>query len=214
MMEGQALTATSRSGDPDFPGVVRQVSDGWRVAVNPDGTRYQLQKLAATHAGDAWVPIRSYASLSALLSAQASKVEGLAVACKGLPAIPAKASPKLKSARAEIKAAYTATDWRRNDYGRNIRRDGNIRLVVDPACAEYRLQWITSGEHRAGGSDNWRTIRKSAYLSDLLSHLFESAYLSDDRENREALQVRASALCDGFPEWVGDGLWPALPERP
>ena len=41
-----------------------------------------------------------------------------------------------------------------------------------------------------------------------------AAFLADDRENREALQVRASALCEGFPEWVGDGLWPVLPERP
>jgi len=113
MMEGQALTASSRNSDPDFPGVLRIVSERHRVAVNPDGTRYQVQQRIDAPEGQVWVP-RAYASLSALLKAQASKVQGLALACKGLPENPCEAlPPKLRAERAAVLQAFQATDTRR-----------------------------------------------------------------------------------------------------
>ena len=33
----------TRMGDSDYPGALRPVGEGWRVAVSPDGRRYRLQ---------------------------------------------------------------------------------------------------------------------------------------------------------------------------
>lgn len=216
MMEGKALTASSRNSDPDFPGVLRIVSERHRVAVNPDGTRYQLQQRIETPQGAVWVP-RSYASLSALLKAQASKVEGLVIACKGLPDDPAQAMPDLQERRAALLERFAATDWRRQDYGRAVRQDGNIRLAVDPDATVYRLQWIGQDEFMSGGSDSWVTQFQSPFLSDVADFIRRRVYEAEKGpfgQCKADMAPRVLALLDGFPEHVSEGQWPHLPERP
>jgi hypothetical protein len=113
------------------------VSERHRVAVNPDGTRYQVQQRIQTPQGEVWVP-RAYASLSALLKAQASKVEGLAIACKGLPEKPSEAVPlKLRAGRAAVLQAIQASDTRRKSNerkkaARTARHKPQVGAVAGP----------------------------------------------------------------------------------
>lgn len=93
-----------RMSDGDYPGVLRCFGSELRLVVSPDGGRYRLQPLAGD--GVSWASPGAWAAarLSTLLAKCGSLVEGLAVACEGLPDNPALALPDLVAARVALVA--------------------------------------------------------------------------------------------------------------
>jgi len=219
-MNGKALNVAARMTDPDWPGVVCLVSDDVRLAVNAAGTRYALQRRRVTDDGFEVWPGVSFATLCKLVAKHGPLIEGLAVACEGLPDDPAFVSPDLQESRSLLLAQFAATDWRREDYGRVASRDGNLRVVVDPDATVYRVQRVDRHEFLAGPCDNWRTIFISPYVETWRNWLFDMVFDTElgpkgfavrDKSTVAALVDR---LCDGLPPDVSDGLWPVLPPRP
>lgn len=108
------LGRSVRMSDGDYPGVLRCFGDEMRLAVTPDGRRYYLQPLAGDGVSWASPGALGASRLSMLLAKCAALVEGLAVACEGLPENPALALPDLVAARvalvAEIASERTAAD--------------------------------------------------------------------------------------------------------
>lgn len=95
--------------DSDYPGVLRQVSDGWRLVVSPDGRRYRLQALVQVAYRDEWASLVHLQgmTLAVLLQRAGDEVEGLASACEGLPENPALAAPEFVAKRkAQVARVY------------------------------------------------------------------------------------------------------------
>lgn len=209
------LTSAARMSDANYPGNLRQLGSDCRVVVNPAGTRYACQQRVQAGSRAVWVG-KSFSTLSGLLSASDDALPGLGDACAGLPDDPAQAAPALTASRGELLELFAASDWRRDDYGRVIRRDANIRLAVSPCGAVYRVQWIYPGQYKAGlPCNDWLTQAKGPSASWLIEWSCERIYCeSDETRDREALALRVANLFVDVPERACDGTWPWLPERP
>lgn len=209
--------------DDDYSGVVRRIGSTVRIVVNPAGTRYAFQSRFEDEGETVWIG-QSYAKLSTLVAKQAANCDGLALACEGLPDSPAAARPDLQEQRADILDAFAANDWRRDDYGRVICTDGNLRLCVEPSGAQYRLQWISIADRQSMHACNdWKSIKISADIGAIKSHFL--LYVGDptnpdfydpqaDTSDKSKIAPLLQAAFDTVPFQAADGEWPYLPERP
>lgn len=210
----EPLNPYLRMGHEEWPGVLLRFGEDWRLVVNSVGTRYSLQR--GTGAGDsaAWRG-PSYASLSKLLEKQSLAFEGLALACSSLPDSPARAMPDLTRAKAALTQVYEATDWRRDDYGRVIGKDEQIRIAVCDRGQEYHLQWASRDDYFSGVCNKWQSLVVSAHSSALADFIANEFFDTLPYGRRlEALKGSASALLDGLPDNCADGVWIELPVRP
>lgn len=130
------LDRATRMGDCDYPGALRSLGEGWRVAVSPDGRRYRLQPLISGPDGDCWgtPPSLVGLTLAALVSRGAGVVSGLAQACEGLPDDPALACPELTAQRQLLLAGLAAdrekADAAKNERWRAFLRDQNEKRAA------------------------------------------------------------------------------------
>ena len=97
--------AHTRMSDADYCGVLVMGSHGWRVAVNPDGTRYALQ----VPDGELWAGT-SYSRLANLLNKNADLYDGLTERCECLPDDPFEARPDLRKRRLAVLRSFEASD--------------------------------------------------------------------------------------------------------
>jgi hypothetical protein len=206
----EPLAASARVTDADFAGVVRVVSDVCRVSVNMACSKYLLQHPQTSPEGVVWVG-PSFSSLGKLLAFKGAPA-ALFEACAGLPDLPALAAPVFARRRADLLAAFTESDWRRQDYAGVIVQDGNLRLVVTPCGGEYRLQWIYRGQFLAGDCDCWRSICISADLRAIENHIRVRIFNTESLFEQPC-QLLLLAMVD-LPRFAADRSWPDLPSRP
>lgn len=133
------LDRATRMGECDYPGALRPVGEGWRVAVSPDGRRYRLQPLISGPDGDVWgsPPALVGLTLAALVARGAAVVSGLAQACEGLPDDPALACPELTAQR-QVLLAGVAADREKADAAKNERRRAFLRDLNEKRAALSR----------------------------------------------------------------------------
>jgi hypothetical protein len=213
----EPLSAAARMSDPDFPGVVCVLPKGWRLVVNMDCTAYRLQSRGQTADGcEVWFspPGRAPATVAKLLEKHGGQVEGLAAALSGLPADPARAVPEFQARRALLLGQFRATDWRTESYGRVVRQDANLRLVVEPSGDLYRLQWLKRARLLAGPSDRWLTLRIAPDLASIRFFLTAFVYEQDEGPDPERLADRLDALFADLPPIASVGVWSVVPPRP
>jgi len=212
----------ARMSDDDYSGLLAFVGDGVRVVVNPAGTRYAVQSRAEFEGETVWVG-SSYATLSAMIAKQGARFLGLADACDGLPERPTGLLPDLYDQHAEIVRRFAANDWRRDDYGRVIVRDGNLRLVVCTAGRFYRLQWICYADQQSDAPcNNWLSVKISSHIGAIKSHFYSRVGDPTDPDfYNPAAQTgiahvapRLQAAFETLPYLASDGQWPELPVRP
>lgn len=209
------LDAAARRSDDDWPGVLVRLGDDVRVVVNAEGTRYAVQNRWFRDGRPVWSASPSYGKMSSLLAKQAGNFDGLSEAVEHLPDDPAQAMPELIQAWADLALLYELTDWRRDDYGRVIRQDTQLRVVVDDLGQEYRLQWAKAADFRAGGFNDWLTLFKSPFASALLEFITGKVYIpGDGPDDFAAIRGRAELLLSDLPANCVDGVWPDLPDRP
>lgn len=212
------LDPLARRSDDDWPGVLVRLGGDARLVVNGDGTRYAMQRRVPSDRGAVWVGKASYAKLSALLAKQADKFAGLADAVKHLPESPSEALPDLVQAKADLMRVYELTDWRRQDYGRVVRQDTQLRVVVDTDGLEYRLQWVKRDDYLSGDCNLWITLFKSPYAATVVNWIVGnmSTFDFEAREwvDCDEIEQRARLLLSDLPDNCADGDWPLLPERP
>lgn len=197
--------------DADWPGVIARLPGDWRLIRDRDGKRYHVQRRADAPEGEVWVaPAKHKAKTRAALLSMCPHIEGLAEACEGLPEDPAEALPAYQAALDDCSERFARNDWRREDYGRVIVRDGNLRLVVEPSGETYRLQWHSTKIH--GPCDHWRTIKIADRLSSIREKVEAEVFAIEGEDVPPCLDlVRAM---DDLPEVAADGSWPKLPKRP
>lgn len=116
--------------DGDYPGVLRCFGSELRLVVSPDGRRYRLQPLAGDRVSWASPGALGAARLLTLLAKFAAQVDGLALACEGLPDDPTQALPDLVAARAAL-VAEIANERARAAKLALVRR---ARLAADKAA--------------------------------------------------------------------------------
>ena len=176
MLKVREYSSSSRMSDDDYAGVLVHLGGGVRLSVNPAGNRYALQRSALVEGVTVWAGT-SYARLSTLISKQGGTVDGLAVACDGLPDDPALAAPDLQAARQSVLDAFQATDWRRDDYPLVLCVDGSLRLVIASDGSEYRLQWLSIAEQYSDTPrNNWRTVKVSSIAPPLIGCVRNEVY--------------------------------------
>lgn len=144
-----ALGRSVRMSDSDYPGVLRCFGGALRLVVSPDGRRYRLQPLADD--GVSWGSPGAWgaARLSTLLRNCAAVVEGLALACEGLPDLPLYAVPDLVASRAALLAEITA-DRARAAVAAHARRAAFFAGKVETRAAEATPRSSRRGETRKG----------------------------------------------------------------
>lgn len=209
------LDAAARRSDDDWPGVLVLLGDDVRLVVNASGTRYAVQKRWFRDGRPVWGGSASYGKMSALLLKQAGNFDGLSEAVEHLPDDPAQAMPDLTQARNNLLLVYEITDFRRDDYGRVIRQDGQLRIVVDHLGQEYRLQWAAHNDFHVGVCNSWKSLFASSDLSLVAEFISDKFFDTLPYKDRLAvLRDRAAALLIGLPDNCADGAWPHLPDRP
>ena len=210
------LPLSARMSDADWPGVVRQLGFGWRLAVSSDGRRYVVQTLAQTDQGPLWLSAggRQPATLGKLVAKFAGTVEGLAEACEALPDDPAEGHPVFAARLKAQQDHLAASDWARDSYAGEVARDGTLRLVVVPDRSAYRLQWIAKRDIGTGA--DWLTLCARPTLSEVWAFVREcvgsiigpgpGGVLRGD-----AVEPRWLAMVEGVPELPGEVELPGLP---
>ena len=199
--------------DADWPGVISWLSDEWRLSVDLFGKRYHCQRAGLDSGGvERWVapPGHKHRTRSALL-AKCGALPNIGVACEGLPEDPSQALPGFRAAVESETERFHLNDWRREEYGRVIVRDGNMRLAVDAAGELYLLQWVPTKVGASGKPcHGWSNLCKSATaqgLGDKLGQVF-------DVNGSERPCPEIHRALEGAPRLAADGNWPVLPERP
>lgn len=141
------LGRSVRMSDGDYPGVLRCFSDEMRLVVSPDGRRYRLQPLAGDGVSWASPAAMGAARLSTLVAKFAAVVDGLALACEGLPDDPTQALPDLVAARAAL-VAEIASDRAAADVLRRARDAAFFAAKAETRAKEAALRRFPRG--RAG----------------------------------------------------------------
>lgn len=220
MADPLPLSASVRMSDDDFPGVLCSLGDRVRLVVNASGSRYRVQFLCDGPDGALWTspPHACASKLTALRDKLGADFPRLVQACDVWPDAPADCLPDLRSRRLALLGVFEARDVKREDYSRVVRRDGNLRIAVDPDGVRYRLQWISFADYEADACDHWHTQFMALAVTDLRQFIHSRVYDPDnggwwnpDVSFKSALSDR---LCSGLPEYCRDGRWPALPVIP
>lgn len=215
-----ALSASVRTSDDDFPGVVSLLGSEWRLAVTFKGDGYSLQQRIDTPDGAKWVPAggRSPKSLDKIAAKYGAIVPGLAALCAALPDMPETILPDYLAAVRLQAAAFLARDTCRASYARVVARDGSLRIVVGPDGDAYQLQWIRKAEMDA---DNlpWRLLVQCATLSELRDWtlLNVTGIVGAGPRGRvsgDALIPRWERFSEGLPETPQGGSWAYVPPLP
>jgi len=174
----------ARISDDAYPGVLVEISDQERIAVNNDGTRYHFQKRKVDQDGLVlWLgSARSgYRSRTSLIE----KNPGLLIypEVAAIPADPADALASradLSDGRRAFLMRILANDETREDYAGTILRDCNMRLALHHEGAEYIVQMCSAPDGRAQYGTEWRTLRRSRFLSDLSHWVSERIAPNED----------------------------------
>lgn len=216
----------SRISDDDWVGVCCMVGDLRRISVNAAGTRYAFQQLVLPTANDPcpqWAG-PSYRTLAALVAKNSAEWPEL-LDLPHAPDDPSLAFPALKAANGEMLSAFSANDWRRDDYERVICCPSNLRLAVSPDGLNYLVQLLdprTSIENGVGSAvRKWLTKFSAPDVNSVRNYVTDavavsgywSPYADPDPHNSPVILAILSAL-DDLPSLAADGDWPVLPERP
>lgn len=221
----------------NYLGVVAQVSDDWRIVVSPRCDAYWLQNRARGPDGGAlWVLPngRPSVTLDRWLARFGASVPGLGEAAAGLPADPAEASAAHTEARQAFLAAHEVNKMTAPGYGRVIREETQLRLIVDRDGLRYSVQWISEADYLAGRAVPWKWIATAWRLEPLRRKIARDAFdpalatsmFYQDGEGRDrvawyrlpsregAWLDRVHGFFEDFPEKASDGVWPVLPALP
>jgi hypothetical protein len=218
------LSAEDRVSCPDWPGVLRWVSDGWRLAISSKCDKFLLQEFCTTVDGETFWngQGRGRRSLVQLVSDFGDKVDGLALACDGIADDPAQAFPAFVAARGDLLECFEANRVCRHDYARVILQDGNLRLAVDPSGQFYRLQWCYQDEMKAhyssGFQPYWKSICISPAIADVMHFIGSRVYNTDSHLRFSDIRYDPCPTLfralDDVPPLAALGVWPALPVIP
>jgi len=212
------LAARVRMSDPDYPGVLIQVSPDWRLAVSASSSAYCFQRRVDTPEGEAWIPAggRSPKSLSGILSKFSELVPDLVAAFQCLPELPDGLLAGFRQSADARRAAFAARDVRGQHYARVAVRDGQLRIAVSPDEPLYLLQWVPVADLEFRVGQLWQTLVRSPDLAGLCDYVACNivSYEAAGAHGPDDLSARFHRLVAGFPEHACDGSWPYVPPFP
>jgi hypothetical protein len=217
-----SLTAADRVSSPDFPGVLRWISADWRLVISMKCDKFILQERCKTSDGaTVWIGQgRGRRSLVQLVSDFGDKLDGLALACDGIPDDPSQAFPAFAAALADLLDCFEAHRVCRHDYGRVILQDGNLRLAVDASGDFYRLQWCyiadMHAQYKRDFKPYWKSICISPSLDKIRQYIDVRCFDTNTKFSDVASQPCPTlyASLKDLPPLAALGVWPSLPAIP